>query len=41
MNALTVDQIKTIAAAKGYTITKTTKAEIITEFLAAQTAAKG
>ena len=41
LNALTVDQIKTIAAAKGYTITKTTKAEIITEFLAAQTAAKG
>lgn len=36
LNALTVEQIKTIAKAKGYTITKTTKAEIIAEFLAAQ-----
>lgn len=36
LNAMTVDQIKAIAAAKDYTITKTTKAEIITEFLAAQ-----
>lgn len=36
LNALTIAQIKTIAEAKGYTITKTTKAEIITEFLTAQ-----
>ncbi len=41
LNALTIDQIKTIATAKGYTITKTVKAEIIAEFLAAQTAAGG
>lgn len=41
LNALTVEQIKTIATAKNYTITKTTKAEIIEEFLAAQVAAKG
>nr|DAM20943.1 MAG TPA: hypothetical protein [Caudoviricetes sp.] len=40
LTALTIDQIKTIAAAKGYTITKTVKSEIITEFLAAQTAAQ-
>ena len=40
LNALTIDQIKIIAAAKGYTITKTVKAEIIAEFLAAQTAAQ-
>lgn len=39
LNALTVDQIKTIAAAKGYTITKTAKAEVIAEFIAAQSAA--
>lgn len=38
LEALTVDQIKAIAAAKGYTITKTVKAEIIAEFLAAQNA---
>lgn len=38
LNALTIDQIKIIAAAKGYTITKTVKAEIIAEFLAAQEA---
>ena len=38
LNAMTVDQIKAVAAAKGYTITKTAKAEIITEFLAAQNA---
>lgn len=38
LEAMTVDQIKAIAAAKGYTITKTVKAEIITEFLAEQTA---
>lgn len=36
LNSMTVDQIKAIATAKGYTITKTVKAEIITEFLAAQ-----
>lgn len=41
LNALTVEQIKLIASAKGYNITKTTKSEIISEFLAAQTAAKG
>ena len=40
LNALTIDQIKVIAAAKGYTITKTVKAEIITEFLEAQTEAQ-
>ena len=34
--AMTIDQIKALAAEKGYTITKTVKAEIITEFLAAQ-----
>lgn len=39
LNALTIDQIKIIAAAKGYTITKTVKAEIIAEFIAEQTAA--
>lgn len=38
LNAMTVDQVKAVANAKGYTITKTTKAEIITEFLAAQNA---
>lgn len=38
LNALTIDQIKAIANVKGYAITKTTKAEIITEFLAAQDA---
>lgn len=36
LNALTLDQIKAIAAVKGYTITKTVKAEVIAEFLAAQ-----
>lgn len=40
LNVLTIDNIKTIAAAKGYNITKTTKSEIITEFIAAQEAAK-
>lgn len=39
LNALTIENIKTIAAAKGYSITKTTKAEIIEEFMAAQQAA--
>ncbi len=38
LEAMTVDQIKAIAAGKGYEITKTVKAEIITEFLAAQEA---
>lgn len=38
LEAMTVDQIKTIAAGKGYEITKTVKAEIIAEFLAAQEA---
>lgn len=38
LEALTIDQIKAIAEAKGYTITKTVKAEIIAEFLAAQNA---
>ena len=40
LNVLTIEQIKLIATAKGYTITKTVKAEIIAEFLAAQEAAK-
>lgn len=40
LNVLTIDNIKTIAAAKGYNITKSTKSEIIAEFLAAQEAAK-
>lgn len=38
LDALKVDQIKGLAAFKGYTITKTVKAEIIEEFLAAQQA---
>lgn len=38
LEAMTVDQIKAVATAKGYTITKTVKAEIIAEFLAAQEA---
>lgn len=38
LNAMTIEQIKAIAQVKGYTITKTAKAEIITEFLAAQNA---
>lgn len=40
LNALTVDKIKGLAAYKGYEITKTVKAEVIAEFLAAQEAAK-
>ena len=36
LNALTIAQIKTIAAAKGFTITKTSKPDIIAEFLTAQ-----
>ena len=38
LNALTVEQIKGLAAYKGYTITKSAKAEIIEEFLTAQRA---
>lgn len=38
LEAMTVDQIKAIAEGKGYEITKTVKAEIIAEFLAAQEA---
>lgn len=38
LNALTIEKIKGLAAYKGYTITATTKAEIIAEFLAAQEA---
>lgn len=41
LNALTIAQIETIAAAKGYTLTGSTKAEKITSFFAAQTAAAG
>ena len=40
LNAYTIDQIKGLAAFKGYEITKTVKADIINEFLAAQAAAK-
>lgn len=36
LEAMTVDQIKALAEERGYTITKTVKAEVITEFLAAQ-----
>lgn len=36
LNAMTVDQIKDLAGKLGYTITKTTKSEIVTEFLGAQ-----
>lgn len=39
LNAMTVEKIKGLAAYKGYAITKTTKSEVIAEFLAAQTAA--
>ena len=38
LNALTVEQIKGLAAYKGYTITKTAKAEVISEFLSKQNA---
>lgn len=38
LDALTVEQIKGLAAYKGYSITKSVKAEIIEEFLAAQQA---
>ena len=40
LEALTIKQIKAIAEDKGYTITKSVKSEIITEFLAAQHAAQ-
>lgn len=40
LNVLTVDKIKGLAAHKGYEITKTVKAEVIAEFLAAQEAAE-
>lgn len=36
LSALTVAQIKAIAAEKGYAITSTKKSDIITEFLKAQ-----
>lgn len=36
LEAMTIDQIKAVAAAKGYTITKTVKAEIIAEYLVQQ-----
>lgn len=39
LNALTITQIETIAKVKGYTLTGSTKADKITSFLAAQTAA--
>ena len=39
LNALTVNEIKAIATERGYSITSTTKADIIVEFLAAQSAA--
>lgn len=41
LSELTVAQIKHLAAELGYTITATTKADIIAEFLAAQEAAAG
>lgn len=36
LEAMTIEQIRTIANARGYTITETTKANIITEFLTQQ-----
>jgi hypothetical protein len=38
LEALTIAQIKVIARSRGYTITKSTKAEIIAEFLEQQNA---
>ena len=38
LNAMTISEIKAIAEERGYTITETTKADIITEFLAQQNA---
>lgn len=40
LNKMTIDQIKDLAADNGYEITATIKADIISEFLAAQDAAK-
>ena len=39
LNEMTVEKVKGLAAYKGYAITKTTKSEVIAEFLEAQTAA--
>lgn len=39
LNAMTIDQIKALATERGYTITKTLKAEIIAEFLTQQNGA--
>lgn len=36
LNAMTIAQIKALAAERGYTITATKKADIITEFLEQQ-----
>ncbi len=41
LEAMTIDQIKEIANQREYTITKTVKAEIITEFLAQQNNVEG
>lgn len=41
LEAMTIEQIKEIATKRGYTITKTVKAEIITEFLGAQNNVEG
>lgn len=40
LNALTKAQIRTVADEKGYTVTGTTKAELITSFLSAQSTAE-
>ena len=40
LSALTIAQIRALAAEKGYTITATLKAEIIAEFLEQQSAAQ-
>lgn len=39
LEAMTIAQIKALASSLGYSITKTLKADIITEFLTAQEAA--
>lgn len=36
LNAMTIAEIKTLAADLGYTVTQTKKADIITEFLGQQ-----
>ena len=36
LNSMTVEQIKALAVERGYTITKTVKAEIISEFIKQQ-----